>query len=236
MRQIVLDTETTGLRTEDGHRIIEIGCVELINRKLTGNSFHRYINPQREIESDAQAVHGITQEFLKDKPFFSDIAQELIEFIKGAELIIHNAPFDTGFINYELKLLKQNFKSLAEYCYIIDTLTLARQLHVGQKNNLDALCKRYSIDHSNRELHGALLDANLLAQVYLAMTGGQGSLFEEATSNNEINQTEKNQISNITKSENRKLNVVKADKEELALHDSYLKTLKEQGKCLWPIE
>jgi DNA polymerase-3 subunit epsilon len=180
MRQVILDTETTGLTTEHGHRIIEIGCVELVNRKLTGKHYHQYINPQRDIDEGAMAVHGISNDFLQNKPYFGDITKEFMDFIIDAELIIHNAPFDVGFINYELKLLKNSWKPLTDYCRIIDTLAMARQLHVGQRNSLDALCKRYSIDNSQRELHGALLDANLLARVYLAMTGGQATLFAEA--------------------------------------------------------
>lgn len=178
MRQIILDTETTGIGHEHGHRLIEIGCIELLDRKLTGTHFHKYLNPQRQVDEGAFRVHGISTEFLKDKPLFEDIASEFLEFIDGAELIIHNAPFDVGFINNELKLIKSK-KKLQDYCSILDTLVLARDKHPGQRNNLDALCKRYSIDNSNRQLHGALLDAEILGFVYLAMTGGQASLFSE---------------------------------------------------------
>ena len=176
MRQIVLDTETTGIGSESGHRIIEIGCVELVDRKLTGNHFHVYLNPQRAVDEGAFRVHGISSEFLQDKPLFKDILQDFLKFIEGTEVIIHNAPFDVGFLNAEFKYAKWS-KPLATYCQVIDTLVLARAKHQGQRNTLDALCKRYDVDHSNRQLHGALLDAELLAFVYLAMTGGQTNLF-----------------------------------------------------------
>ncbi|KTD49353.1 DNA polymerase III subunit epsilon [Legionella rubrilucens] len=178
MRQIVLDTETTGIGPELGHRIIEIGCVELIDRKLTGRHFHAYLNPNRDVEEGAFRVHGISTEFLKDKPPFEAIVDEFIQFIAGTELIIHNAPFDVGFIEAELNWVKWP-KRLPDYCTVCDTLVLAREKHPGQRNSLDALCKRYEIDNSNRTLHGALLDAEILAHVYLAMTGGQAQLFEE---------------------------------------------------------
>ncbi|STX51325.1 DNA polymerase III subunit epsilon [Legionella busanensis] len=178
MRQIVLDTETTGIDPQNGHRIIEIGCVELIDRKLTGNNYHVYLNPEREVDEGAFKVHGISTEFLADKPKFCDVVEELIAFIKDAELIIHNAAFDIGFLNAELTLLKHPHQ-MHKYCKVLDTLLLAREKHPGQRNSLDALCKRYEIDNSNRQLHGALLDAEILALVYLAMTGGQTSLFED---------------------------------------------------------
>ena len=176
MRQIVLDTETTGLEPSQGHRIIEIGCVELINRRLTNNRYHVYLNPDREVDEGAIEVHGITNEMLADKPRFADIVEEFVEFIKGAELVIHNAPFDVGFINHELKLYDPSASPVEDICSVLDTLQLARKMHPGQKNNLDALCKRYDIDNSARELHGALLDAEILADTYLAMTGGQTRL------------------------------------------------------------
>jgi len=176
MRQIILDTETTGLEPSEGHRIIEIGCVELINRKFTGATYHQYLQPDREIDDGAIEVHGITNEMLADKPRFADIAEEFVTFIRGAELVIHNAPFDVGFLNHELKLLNNGHARIDEMCGVVDTLVMARQLHPGQKNNLDALCKRYSIDNSHRELHGALLDAEILAELYLTMTGGQTTL------------------------------------------------------------
>src|SRR5437868_1561540 len=158
MRQIILDTETTGLRVEDGHRIIEIACLEMVNRKLTGEHYHQFVNPLREVEAAAMAVHGITNAFLTDKPIFSEIAKDLMKFIDGAELIIHNAPFDVSFLNNELFLSGQNYKTIAEYCSVIDTLSMARKLHPGQRNSLDALCKRYGVDNSKRDLHGALID------------------------------------------------------------------------------
>lgn len=176
MRQIVLDTETTGLEPQQGHRIIEIGCVELVNRKLTGNHFHKYINPQRDIDAGAQEVHGISAEFLADKPVFADIAKDFVEFVAGAELIIHNAPFDVGFIDHELRLLGMTPNAIETVCTVFDTLTFARQLHPGQRNNLDALCGRYGVNNAQRELHGALLDAEILADVFIAMTTGQTRL------------------------------------------------------------
>ena len=176
MRQIVLDTETTGLEVSQGHRIIEIGCIELVNRRVTGNHWHYYVNPDRAVDSGAYEVHGISSEFLQDKPRFSELAEEFHSYIAGAELVIHNAPFDVGFLSNEFALLESPLAPLEESCGILDTLLLARQKHPGQKNNLDALCKRYGIDNSNRSLHGALLDARILADVYLAMTGGQTSL------------------------------------------------------------
>lgn len=175
MRQIVLDTETTGLSPEDGHRIIEIGCVELLKRKATGNRFHVYINPEREIDRGAIDVHGLDNQFLADKPRFADIAADFLAYIEGAELIIHNAPFDVGFINAELRILGGQ-RLIDDYCTVLDTLALAKKKHPGQRNSLDALCKRYGVDNSSRELHGALLDAEILAEVYLAMTGGQAVL------------------------------------------------------------
>lgn len=180
MRQVILDTETTGIGHEQGHKIIEIGCVELIDRKLTGKHFHVYLNPQRAVEEGAFRVHGISTEFLSDKPLFKDIVSDFLQFVGGAELIIHNAPFDVGFLNSELKQIK--WKKIEEFCTIFDTLVLAREKHPGQRNSLDALCKRYDVDNSNRQLHGALLDAEILALVYLAMTGGQSSFFSEVES------------------------------------------------------
>lgn len=176
MRQIVLDTETTGLEPSEGHRIIEIGCVELIGRRPTGNNCHLYINPERDIDDGALEVHGITREFLADKPVFGDVVQGFLDYIDGAELVIHNAAFDVGFLNHELALLSAARGRIEDRCKVLDTLALARNKHPGQKNNLDALCRRYGIDNSHRELHGALLDAQILAEVYLIMTGGQTRL------------------------------------------------------------
>jgi DNA polymerase-3 subunit epsilon len=181
MRQIVLDTETTGIDPNEGHRIIEIGCVELVERALTGRNYHVYVNPDREVEAEAIAIHGITNEFLSDKPLFAVIADEFFEFIRGAELVIHNAAFDVGFMDAEFGRLDGGRKT-AEHCGIVDTLAIARKRHPGQKNNLNALCKRYGVDNSNRELHGALLDAEILADVYLLLTGGQTALLLDASS------------------------------------------------------
>jgi DNA polymerase-3 subunit epsilon len=187
MRQIVLDTETTGLETSENHRIIEIGCIEILDRRITRNAFHTYINPEREVDAGALEVHGIDNRFLKDKRRFAEVAAEFLEFVRGAELVIHNAAFDVGFLNYELKRMGHAVEDIHGVCGVLDTLELARRQHPGQKNSLDALCKRYSVDNSGREYHGALLDAQLLAEVYLAMTGGQAALVldaEEARVNN----------------------------------------------------
>lgn len=230
MRQIVLDTETTGLSVPDGHRIIEIGCVELVNRRLTGKRFHQYINPEREIDAEAMAVHGITNEFLLDKPTFVAVAAEFMDFISGSELIIHNAPFDVGFINKELSLIKK-WQALTHYCHVIDSLVIAKQLHVGQRNSLDALCKRYGIDNSQRDLHGALMDANLLAQVYLAMTGGQSSLFDENPAEDIANQQAIDYVAPIVTKRN--LHVQLATADELAAHQEQLQKILKKGKCLW---
>lgn len=231
-RQIVLDTETTGLRVEDGHRVIEIGCVELIDRKFTGKQLQYYINPEREVEAGALAVHGITNEFLRDKPVFTSIVDEWMNFINGAELIIHNAPFDLGFLDYELMLTRQQWKPLKDYCNILDTLQLARRLHVGQRNSLDALCKRYGIDNSKRDMHGALLDAHLLAHVYLTMTGGQGSFFDSSNTNNSTTTRQQESVTAQTL-DGHKLIVQKSTEEERAEHRNYLALLKKKGKCLW---
>lgn len=232
LRQVVLDTETTGLRVEDGHRIIEVGCVELIDRKLTGRTFHKYINPEREVEAGALAVHGITNERLANEPIFSLIVHELIDFLKDAELIIHNAPFDLGFLNNELMLCRHGWQSLTDYCQVIDTLLIARKRHIGQRNSLDALCKRYGVDNSNRDYHGALLDANLLAHVYLAMTGGQGSFFDSLAAEVSEETNLGKPISTISK-EVHNLPVITATAEELEEHHKYLEFLSKKGKCLW---
>lgn len=232
MRQIVLDTETTGLEPSQGHRIIEIGCVELIGRKLTGRHYHQYINPQREIDDGAAEVHGITQEFLQDKPLFADIAEEFLEFIAGAELIIHNAPFDLGFIDHELKLLNKGHAKLNTICSVIDTIVMARKKHPGQKNNLNALCKRYGVDNSQRDLHGALLDSEILADVYLLMTGGQTALRLGADdlADNQNGQINSNRVS----AERRPLKVIRATDEELDAHQKTLRQLQDSsGQCLW---
>ena len=226
MRQIFLDTETTGLYPSQGHRIIEIAGVEVINRQLTRNHFHVYLNPDRDIDPAAQEVHGITLEFLQDKPRFNDIADEFLDFVKGAELIIHNAPFDVGFLNAELgRIDRSNIEYVS--ASIIDTLRLAKDMRPGQRNSLDALCRHYGIDNSKRTLHGALLDAELLADVYLAMTRGQESLMiellETASASAEIS------IAATTKT----LVILKANAEELAAHEQYLVALSDAGACLW---
>jgi DNA polymerase-3 subunit epsilon len=176
MRQIILDTETTGIDPSQGHRLIEIGCLELVNRRLTGKSFHYYFNPQREVEPEAIAVHGLTNEFLADKPLFARHADEFLAFVRGAELVIHNAPFDVGFINSELALLNRGLGVITDYCTVLDTLVMARAKHPGQRSSLDALARRYGADQRDRTYHGALLDSEILADVYLAMTGGQVGL------------------------------------------------------------
>jgi DNA polymerase-3 subunit epsilon len=176
MRQIVLDTETTGLSTAQGHRIIEIGCIEMVNRRLTGREFHRFLNPERDIDEGAEAVHGISREQLETEPCFHEIVDEFLEFVKDAELVIHNAEFDVGFLEHELQLMKHPQPQITDHCLVLDTLSLAREIHPGQRNSLDALCKRYEVDASKRDVHGALIDSELLARVYLAMTGGQSSL------------------------------------------------------------
>ena len=232
MRQIILDTETTGLEPKQGHRIIEIGCVELINRRKTDKHYHQYINPDREIDEGAFNVHGISNEFLADKPRFKDIAQEFINFIRDSELIIHNAPFDVGFIDAELRKLGIKWGKTEHFCTVTDTLTMAREKHPGQKNNLDALCKRYEIDNSKRDLHGALLDAQILLDVYLAMTGGQEALALGSTEEEEAAEQNAIRLSD----ENRKpLPLVKPTEEELAAHEKYLEFLRDQsgGKCVW---
>jgi len=239
MRQIILDTETTGLEPSQGHRIIEIGAVEMINRRLTGNRFHQYLNPDREIDPGAIEIHGITNEMLADKPRFQDIAADLLEFLSGAELIIHNAPFDTGFINHELGLMGSAtpIATIEQSTTVLDTLRLARQLHPGQKNDLDSLCRRYSVDNSNRTLHGALLDAEILADVYLAMTGGQTTLFQESGEGaSSTNRQVSGQRAIRRLDANRPpLAIVKASDEELVEHDRMLAEIdkKSGGQCLW---
>lgn len=234
MRQIVLDTETTGLEPQQGHKIIEIGCVELVNRRLTGRHYHQYIKPNREIDEGAIEVHGITNEFLADKPVFEAIVEEFLEFIDGAELIIHNAPFDVGFINHELSLAGRHYGTVRDRCRVLDTLVMARQKHPGQKNSLDALCKRYMVDNSQRDLHGALLDAEILADVYLAMTGGQTSLALGSSQGVDGAEQESAGIVRVP-SDRRPLKVLMATAEELARHKAYLKAIDKasQGNCLW---
>jgi DNA polymerase-3 subunit epsilon len=236
MRQIILDTETTGLETRDGHRIIEIGCVELLNRRLTGNHYHQYIQPERDIDESAIEVHGITNEFLVDKPLFSTIAKEFLDFIKGAELIIHNAPFDVGFINYEFSLLGTEWGAVLDHCTVLDTLGMARKMHPGQRNSLDALCKRYDIDNSSRTLHGALLDSEILADVYLAMTGGQAVLLLDA--GQETSGQQQQEIVRPLDHDRPPLRVIRATEDELASHEEYMNMVDKKsgdGQSLWRV-
>lgn len=222
-RQVVLDTETTGLEPSEGHRIIEIGCVELINRRLTGKHFHEYINPGRDIDEGALAVHGISQEFLSDKPSFGQIVDRFLDYIRGAEVIIHNAPFDVGFINHELCQLDDNRGKMEEYCEVLDSLILARHKHPGQRNSLDALCKRYDVDNAHRTLHGALLDAQILADLYLKMTGGQTSLLLEESDQPDPT-TAPGFVRRISE-DHEPLAVIFATDEELAAHETRLQQI-----------
>lgn len=227
-RQIVLDTETTGLEPSQGHRIIEIGCVEMINRRLTGNNYHQYLQPDREIDEGAQAVHGISNEVLADKPRFSDIVKDFIEYLDGAELIIHNAPFDVGFIDHEFKLAGAEYGKVSTYCSVIDTLVMARKIRPGKKNNLDVLCKEYEVNNAHRELHGALLDAELLSEVYLRMTGGQStlSLDSEDMSNAQTGVSEIKKLS----TDRKPINIIKASDDELQAHQAIIEKM---GKEVW---
>ncbi len=232
MRQIVLDTETTGLEPAAGHRIIEIGCVELLERRVTRHSFHRYLQPDREIDTGASAVHGISNEFLLDKPRFCEIAEDFLEYVRGAELIIHNAPFDVGFLNHELALWREDHPPIESVCHVVDTLVMAREMHPGQRNSLDALCRRYNIDNARRELHGALLDAEILAEVYLAMTGGQGSLLldGEGEAAGGVNPGAVRRLP----SNRAALPVIRATAAELEAHARRLADIERVGgACLW---
>jgi len=230
-RQIILDTETTGLEVELGHRIIEIGCVELRNRRPTQNNLHRYINPEREIDAGAIKVHGITNERVANEPTFGQLAQQIWDYLEGAELIIHNAPFDVGFLNAEFARAGI-LRKLEEVCVITDTVSMARRLHPGQKVNLDALCKRYNVDNSNRDFHGALLDARLLADVYLAMTGGQSALVLDSDNGG---QARRSRFAELLGASDAPLPIVMANADELAAHQSRLKKIadKSKGKLLW---
>jgi DNA polymerase-3 subunit epsilon len=231
MRQIVLDTETTGLSTAQGHRIIEIGCVELVNRRLTGRDYHRFIDPERDIDEGAERVHGISRADLQGQPRFADIAEELLEFVRDSELVIHNADFDVGFLEHELRLMQHPQPTITLHADVLDTLTLARSLHPGQRNSLDALCKRYEVDASKRDVHGALIDAELLAGVYLAMTGGQAalSLDEEAAEAGISGGPGQRQArpSGLT------LKVVHASTAEQEAHEALLDKMQKDGACLW---
>jgi DNA polymerase III subunit epsilon len=232
MRQVVLDTETTGLEVEQQHRVIEIGCVELNNRRLTGRSFHRYLNPERDIDEGALEVHGLTREQLAKEPKFAHIHAEFLDFVRDAELVIHNAPFDIAFLNSELARL-DGAQRMTDLCRVLDTLALARQMHPGQRNSLDALCKRYSVDNSHREFHGALLDARILAEVYLAMTGGQAKLILSAESDTvrSVSRLETPKRAAVTV----RIAVVTANEAEMAAHEHALALLDKAsgGKTVW---
>ncbi len=232
MRQIVLDTETTGLDPKHGHRVIEVGCVEIENRKLTGRHFHRYLNPERDIDEGAQEVHGLTRAFLSNKPLFRHIEKELIEFVRGAELVIHNAPFDIGFLDSELALANSNHKGMTSLCGVLDTLLLARKKHPGQRNSLDALCKRYDINNSQRQLHGALLDAEILADVYLVMTSGQSSLLLKEDAD-EVTETQ-HRIRKFNP-QRKQLLVLRANAQEKAAHKKRLTDIAKTSNdfCVW---
>jgi len=231
MRQIILDTETTGLEVAQGHRLIEIGCLELVGRRLTGRQFHKYLNPEREIDEGASAVHGLTLAKLQREPKFAEVAKELLEFIEGAELVIHNAPFDLGFLNAELARLDAKAATIETRCTVLDTLAVARKLHSGQRNSLDALCKRYGVDNSKRELHGALLDARILADVYLAMTGGQTALTLSATPEEKkvVDSGNRWKRSNVSP-----LTIIKSSNKELELHELMMSKIKKlSGKSFF---
>ncbi|TRW89682.1 DNA polymerase III subunit epsilon [Candidatus Methylobacter oryzae] len=232
-RLIVLDTETTGLNPQEGHRIIEIGCVEVVNRRLTGKHFHVYINPERIIDAGAIEVHGITNEFLQDKPRFADVVEDFLAFIRDAELVIHNAPFDVGFINYEFSRLDNGAGDVTDYCKVFDTLTYARKKHPGQRNSLDALCKRYGIDNSHRDLHGALLDAEILADVFLLMTGGQSSLLDDEVQKKPEELAVSKEIKYLS-TDRPALKIIRCTEQELDEHQERLEAIeKASGGCLW---
>ena len=232
MRQVVLDTETTGLEVERNHRVVEIGCVELLNRRLTGRTYHQYLNPERDVDEGAQQVHGLSREQLAKEPTFAEISTQFLEFVQGAELIIHNAPFDVGFLNAELKRLQGTAQKIHDICAVLDTLPLARKMHPGQRNNLDALCKRYSVDNSHREYHGALLDARILAEVYLAMTGGQAKLTLSAES--DTARSRARQAAPMREGSLR-LTVIHASEEEMSEHNRVLALLDKAsgGHTVW---
>lgn len=231
MRQVVLDTETTGLSTSKGHRIIEIGCIEMINRRLTGREYHRFVNPERAIDEGAERVHGISRDDLDGQPLFADIAEEFLDFIKGSELVIHNAEFDVGFLEYELKLMKHSLPAILDHATVLDTLGLARKMHPGQRNSLDALCKRYEVDASRRDVHGALIDSELLARVYLAMTGGQAALSLDEELSDSVAAADN--AAHNERPEGLKLTVIRATSEELLAHDALLDKMQESGGCVY---
>ena len=231
MRYIVLDTETTGLEPKQGHRIIEIGCVEIVNRRITENTWHQYIQPDRESDEGAFEVHGISSDFLADKPRFADIVEDFMAYVNGAELVIHNAPFDIGFLDNELAMLDPVWGQVSDHCKITDSLIMARKMHPGQKNNLDALCKRYEVNNARRELHGALLDAELLAEVYLRMTGGQESLALSSDAEGGVSQF--GQVSPIRRVDSHRpqLKILRANVDELKAHQKRLDKLGDV--CVW---
>jgi len=232
MRQVVLDTETTGLDPSQGHRVIEIGCVEIDNRKLTGKHFHCYLNPDRDIDAGAMEVHGLTSQFLADKPRFHQVESEFLEFIDGSELVIHNAPFDIGFLDHELRATKTDALNIASFCGVLDSLLLAREKHPGQRNSLDALCKRYGVDNTQRQLHGALLDAEILADVYLVMTSGQSSLL---LTEDELEGSTRRAKAKKSHTPREKIAVLNAGSDELEAHRQRLKDIAEGSEegCLW---
>jgi DNA polymerase III subunit epsilon len=233
MRQIVLDTETTGLEPKEGHRIIEIGCVEVVDRRLTRNNFHQYLQPDREIDAGAVEVHGITNEFLRDKPRFGEIVEDFLSYVAGAELVIHNAAFDVGFLDAELAQWREDGPRIADLCRVTDTLGMARALHPGQRNSLDALCKRYAVDNSHRDLHGALLDAEILADVYLAMTGGQVSLQLGVQGDSPAAGTGRIALRRLPTGRPA-LRIVRAAPEEVTAHQARLKAIQAaSGACVW---
>jgi len=242
MRQIVLDTETTGLSPAQGHRIIEIGCLEMVNRRLTGREFHRFLNPDRDIDEGAVAVHGISRAQLETEPRFHEIVDEFLDFVKNAELVIHNADFDVGFLDHELSLMKHARPKISDHCQVLDTLSLARKIHPGQRNSLDALCKRYAIDASKRDVHGALIDSELLARVYLAMTGGQSSLLLDEESDKSARGrptrrgTGRSRGQRPADGANYTLTVVQATAEEAAAHEAMLEKIRESGACVWDFD
>jgi DNA polymerase-3 subunit epsilon len=234
MRQIVLDTETTGLEPQQGHRVIEIGAVEMLDRKLTGRHFHKYVNPQRDIDDGAFEVHGLSREFLSDKPCFAEIVDELVSFVTGAEVIIHNAGFDVSFLNHEFSRLERSPGEVADLCKVTDSLAMARHKHPGQKNNLDALCRRYQVDNSARTLHGALLDAEILADVYLAITGGQTALFANTQSGSAGDMELDAEQASALPADRPPLKVIMPSAEELAAHEAVLDLLDSvSGASVW---
>ncbi len=240
MRQIVLDTETTGLSTAQGHRIIEIGCVELVNRRLTGSEFHRFLNPDRDIDEEAERVHGISLEDLEIAPRFPEIVDELLEYLHGAELVIHNASFDVGFLEHELRLMQHPKPKIEDHATVLDTLALARKLHPGQRNSLDALCKRYEIDASRRDVHGALIDSELLAYVYLAMTGGQATLSLDRAAVGARLARESSRVNAHVGARAAPTcaptKIIKASATEAAAHDAMLEKIRKSGACVWDID